>query len=182
MSPSLTKASGLERAKPGSLSLVHWLVQQNHRDLFPKLPEYSRYHRIARNAEALWAELALYIARKLPGSARKLIDAKPLPVAKGKRAQWAKLPEARKGFSIRSHQQGMISRYLRALIERCYLSLKALLGMVYGFQLHAVVSEQGLDLLQRPRARDPPEPKHLVSAMEEAYAILTSGGILSASG
>ena len=59
------------------------LVQQNHQDLFPKLPEHSR-HRVTRNAEGVWAELALYITRQLPDSARRFIDAKPLPVAKGK--------------------------------------------------------------------------------------------------
>lgn len=99
-------------------SIWYWLVQQNHHDLFPRLPDYSRYHRITRNAEVLWAELALYIACHLPDTGCKLIDAKPLPVAKGKRSDWAKLPEARKGFST--------------------------MGMVYGFKLHAVVSERGL--------------------------------------
>ncbi len=99
-------------------SIWYWLVQQNHPDLFPKLPEYSRYHRVVRNAEGVWAELALHLARRLPDTKRKLIDAKPLPVAKGKRAERAKLPEARKGFST--------------------------MGMVYGFKLHAVVSEHGL--------------------------------------
>ena len=99
-------------------SIWYWLVQQNHRNLFPKLPEYSRYHRVIRNAEGIWAALALYIARRFADSKLKLIDAKPLPIAKGKRAQWAKMPEARKGFST--------------------------MGMVYGFKLHTVVSERGL--------------------------------------
>ena len=47
-----------------------------------------------------------------------LIDSKPLPIAKGKRADWAKLPEATKGFST--------------------------MGMVFGFKLHALTNEQGL--------------------------------------
>ena len=47
-----------------------------------------------------------------------LIDSKPLPIAKGKRADWAKLPEASKGFST--------------------------MGMVFGFKLHALTNEQGL--------------------------------------
>ncbi|MDQ3398985.1 MAG: IS982 family transposase, partial [Deinococcota bacterium] len=94
----------------------YWLVQQNHRDLFPYLPEYSRYHRVLRNAEKLWAELACSVAGKsyLP----KLIDSKPLPVAKGRRQTWAKLPEACYGFST--------------------------MGWVYGFKLHAVVNLDGL--------------------------------------
>lgn len=32
-------------------SVWYWLVRQNHRDLFPTLPDYTRYHQVARNAE-----------------------------------------------------------------------------------------------------------------------------------
>ena len=97
-------------------SVWYWLVQQNHQDLFPKLPEYSRYHRVLRNAERLWADLACSVVKKskLP----KLIDSKPLAVAKGKRQSWAKLPEARYGFST--------------------------MGQVFGFKLHALVNLEGL--------------------------------------
>lgn len=101
-------------------SVWYWLVQQNHRDSFPRLPEYSRYHRVVRNAEKLWAELAFaFVAFAFVAADEgfRIIDAKPLPIAKGKRNEWAKLPEARKGFST--------------------------MGMVYGFKLHAVVNEQG---------------------------------------
>ena len=72
-------------------SIWYWLVRENHRELFPRLPDSSRYHRITRNAEGLWAELVRSILweSKLP----RLIDSKPLPVAKGKRHKWAKLPE-----------------------------------------------------------------------------------------
>lgn len=97
-------------------SIWYWLVRQNHRDLFPQLPEYSRYHRVLRNAEKLWAELARSVLKN--GNSPKLIDSKPLPVAKGKRQTWAKLPEACYGFST--------------------------MGAVYGFKLHAVVSLEGL--------------------------------------
>ena len=97
-------------------SVWYWLVQQTHRDLFPYLPEYSRYHRVVRSAEKLWAELArsALTHSDLP----KLIDSKPLPIAKGKRQTWAKLPEACYGFST--------------------------MGAVYGFKLHAVVNAGGL--------------------------------------
>ena len=115
---SLVSLFGLERAKPGPLGLVHWSVTQSYRTLFPKLPEYSRYHRIIRNAEKLWAALALELVRSLPEAELKIVDAKPLSVAKGKRAHWAKCLEASKGFST--------------------------MGMVYGFKLHALVNEQGL--------------------------------------
>lgn len=98
-------------------SVWYWLVSQSYRRLFPKLPEYSRYHRVVRNAEKLWAALALEL---VGSSARtlRIVDAKPLPVAKGKRADGAKCLEASKGFST--------------------------MGMVYGFNLHAPVNMHGL--------------------------------------
>lgn len=98
-------------------SIWYWLVGQSYRHLFPKLPEYSRYHRVVRNAEKLWADLALAMLEGSTGKF-KIIDAKPLPVVKGKRADWAKCLEASKGFST--------------------------MGMVYGFKLHALVNERGL--------------------------------------
>lgn len=94
----------------------YWLVQQHHRDLSPRLPEYSRYHRVLRNAEKLWAELACsVVTRRNPP---KRIDSKPPPVANGKRQTWAKLPEACYGFST--------------------------VGSVDGFKLHAFVTFEGL--------------------------------------
>ena len=96
-------------------STWYWIVNQLFRELFPKLPHYSRYHRILRNAERLVAELALSV---LPENRVHLIDSKPLPVAKGKRSFWSKFPEARKGFST--------------------------MGMVFGFKLHALTNLEGL--------------------------------------
>ncbi len=78
-------------------STWYWVVQQRFQDLFPSLPEYSRYHRVLRNAEPLLAGLALSVISRQ--SQLHLIDSKPLPIAKGKRAEWVKLPEATKGFS-----------------------------------------------------------------------------------
>ena len=98
-------------------SVWYWLVKQSYQELFPKLPEYSRYHRVVRNAEKLWADLALELSGDVAGNF-KIVDAKPLPVAKGKRAEWARCLEASKGFST--------------------------MGMVYGFKLHALVNERGL--------------------------------------
>ncbi len=97
-------------------STWYWVVQQRFSDLFPRLPEYSRYHRVLRNAEPLLAALALSVVTEQ--SQLHVIDSKPLPVAKGKRADWAKLPAAAKGFST--------------------------MGMVFGFKLHALTNEQGL--------------------------------------
>ena len=99
-------------------SVWYWLVCQSYRRLFPRLPEFSRYHRVTRNAEKLWAALALELVRSLPEAELKVVDAKPLPVAKGKRAETCKCLKASKGFST--------------------------MGMVYGFKLHALVNEQGL--------------------------------------
>ena len=97
-------------------STWYWLVQNTFRDLFPRLPEYSRYHRILRNAERLLAELALSVVPSQP--LVRSIDSKPLGVAKGKRASWSCFLGAAKGFST--------------------------MGMVFGFKLHAITTEAGL--------------------------------------
>ena len=96
-------------------STWYWIVNQLFGELFPRLPHYSRYHRILRNAERLLAELALSV---LGDNQVHLIDSKPLPVAKGKRSSWSKFPGARKGFST--------------------------MGMVFGFKLHALTNLNGL--------------------------------------
>ncbi len=97
-------------------STWYWLVQNTFQDLFPSLPEYSRYHRILRNAERLLAALALSVvpSRLLVRS----IDSKPRGVAKGKRASWSRFLGATKGFST--------------------------MGMVFDFKLHAITTEEGL--------------------------------------
>lgn len=102
----------------GFESVWYWLVKEGFHELYPNLPDASRYHRVITNAEVLWAELALHIAQQLPNTAVKAIDAKPLPVAKGKHAERCKCLEAAKGFST--------------------------MGMVYGFKLHALVNMHGL--------------------------------------
>ena len=108
-------------------STWYWIVNQLFRpvesalELFPKLPHYTRYHRILRNAERLVAKLALSV---LGDDRIHLIDSKPLPVANpkspflGKRSSWSRFPEARKGFGT--------------------------MGMVFGFKLHALTSLDGL--------------------------------------
>ena len=96
-------------------STWYWIVNQLFGELFPRLPHYSRYHRILRNAERLVAELAFSV---LGDDQVHLIDSKPLPVAKGKRSSWSKFPEARKGFGT--------------------------MGMVFGFKLHALTNLNGL--------------------------------------
>ena len=44
----------------GYESTWYWIINQLFREQFPKLPHYTRYHRILRNAERLVAKLALY--------------------------------------------------------------------------------------------------------------------------
>ncbi|WP_245587695.1 IS982 family transposase [Calidithermus chliarophilus] len=100
-------------------SVWYWLVRQNHRGLFPRLPEYSRYHRIVRNAEPLWAELAQSLAAKEDEDRGiELIDTKPLPS-----------PRVSVGNGPRCPRPARAS---------------APMGMVWGFKLHAVVSLGGL--------------------------------------
>ena len=102
----------------GFESVWYWIVKHSYKDLYPKLPDASRYHRVITNAELLWAELALHISKSLPTTAVKAIDAKPLGVAKGKRTERCKCLAAAKGFST--------------------------MGMVHGFKLHALVNMYGL--------------------------------------
>ena len=97
-------------------SIWYALVKDNHSCLFPALPDYSRYHRVLRKAEAVFAELALSAIGEYGGL--RMIDSKPLPVAKGKRSKWVKCLEAATGFST--------------------------MGKVCGFKLHALVTEEGL--------------------------------------
>lgn len=97
-------------------SVWYAIVLEQSKHLFPHLPEYSRYHRILRNAEYLFAELARTVLAEDKGL--KIIDSKPLAVAKGKRVTWAKCLEATKGFST--------------------------MGQVFGFKLHALVTDKGL--------------------------------------
>ena len=60
---------------------LRWTRRVRFRFGSPRLPHYTRYHRILRNAERLVAELALSV---LPDNQVHLIDSKPLPVANPK--------------------------------------------------------------------------------------------------
>ena len=96
-------------------STWYWIVREAFRELFPDLPCYGRYHRILRIAEKLLAELPLSV---LGENRVHLVDSKPLPVAKGKRASWSRFPGPVKGFST--------------------------MGMVFGFKLRALTNVEGL--------------------------------------
>ena len=62
--------------------LWYLLVQSEYKELFPTLPELSRFYRIGRNFERLYADFALLIAQH---DGVYLIDSKPVPICKGVR-------------------------------------------------------------------------------------------------
>lgn len=130
----------------GFESVWYWIVKHSYKGLYPELPDASRYHRIIVNAEGLWAELALHIFKLLPTTAVKAIDAKPLAVAKGKRAERCKCFEATKGFST--------------------------MGMVHGFKLHAVVNMYGLFERWTYLPADKHETQAAVALVDKETAII----------
>ena len=60
--------------------LWYLLVKSDYRTLFPVLPELSRFYRISRNFERIYADLALLLAEH---DGVYLIDSQPLPICKG---------------------------------------------------------------------------------------------------
>lgn len=60
--------------------LWYSLVKNEYKELFPVLPELSRFYRIQRNFERIYADFALLIAEH---DAVYIIDSKPLPICKG---------------------------------------------------------------------------------------------------
>lgn len=96
--------------------LWYLLVKSDYRALFPDLPELSRFYRISRNFERIYADLALLIAEH---DGVYLIDSQPLPVCKGVRYTRDRLlSEAASG------RGGASKRF-------------------YGFRLHAVCTGTG---------------------------------------
>ncbi len=87
----------------------------------------------AAEADAVQFHIPVQGTLELIGDAAgefKIVDAKPLPVAKGKRAEWAKCLEA----SGQAREVPLCPR------SKGFSTI----GMVYGFKLHALVNEQGL--------------------------------------
>ena len=94
------------------------LVKSEYKGLFPVLPDDTRYYRVLKKLERLWAELALALTAQHATWAYS-IDSKPLPVCKFKRHRRPRaMTEATVGFSTQ--------------------------GAVYGFKLHALTTSQGL--------------------------------------
>lgn len=96
--------------------LWYLMVQSQCSDLFPHLPELTRFYRIQRNFERIYADLALLIAQH---SGIYLIDSKPLPICKGIRYRRPRaMSEASSGY-------GGASKYF------------------YGYKLHAISNDWG---------------------------------------
>ena len=92
------------------------LVKVEYAALFPVLPHRTRYYRVLKQLERIFADFSLRFA----GSGTlHVIDSKPLPICKGVR--W-KRP--------------------RAMTQAT--SGRGGLGWFYGFKLHAVINQQGV--------------------------------------
>ena len=96
--------------------LWYLLVKSDYCGLFPVLPELSRFYRISRNFERVYADLALLLAEH---DGVYLIDSQPLPICKGIRYTRDRLlSEAASG------RGGATKRF-------------------YGFRLHAICTGTG---------------------------------------
>lgn len=94
------------------------LVKQEYHQLFPVLPDDTRYYRVLKNLERVWADFALCLTLNHEVIAYA-VDSKPLPVCKFKRHKRSRgMTEATTGFSTQ--------------------------GAVHGFKLHALTTPQGL--------------------------------------
>ncbi len=94
------------------------LVKREYEELFPVLPDDTRYYRVLSKLERIWADLALSLTSQHSTWAYS-VDSKPLPVCKFKRHRRPRaMTEATVGFSTQ--------------------------GAVFGFKLHALTTSQGL--------------------------------------
>ena len=91
------------------------LVRNAYKHLFRRLPNITRYYRIMRNLERIWADLALCLANTMADDTTYSIDSKPIPICNLKR-----------------------SRFPRVMTEAIYGY--STMGGVWGFKLHAVVN------------------------------------------
>lgn len=95
-------------------------IKVEYSQLFPVLPDRTRYHRILNHLERIFADFALrFPPQQTADEANYIIDSKALPICKGVR--WGRP---------------------RAMTEAD--SGRGSLGMFYGFKLHAIVDDKGL--------------------------------------
>jgi hypothetical protein len=92
-------------------------VKHEYAYLFPVLPDDTRYYRILKNLERIFADLALISANFCSGF--YVVDSMPLPICKGVR--WKRR---------------------RAMTEAA--SGRYSLGKMYGFKLHSVINDLGM--------------------------------------
>jgi Transposase DDE domain len=95
----------------------HWFIHVKYyfKHLFPVLPDVTRYHRIVRNLEGIWADFALCLANQAEDDTTYTTDSKPLPICRYKRRSHPRaMTEAAKGYGT--------------------------MGAVFGFKLHAVIN------------------------------------------
>ena len=94
------------------------LIKTNCKELFPVLPDESRYYRVLNNLERIWADFALSLTAHHTVPAYS-VDSKPLPVGRFKRHKRVRaMTQATTSFSVQ--------------------------GAVYGFKLHALTTPDGL--------------------------------------
>lgn len=94
------------------------LVKGEYSELFPELPEETRYYRVLNNLERIWADFALFLTSQHEVIAYS-VDSKPLPVCKFNRHKRPRsMTEATVGYATQ--------------------------GPVYGFKLHALTTPDGL--------------------------------------
>jgi transposase len=92
--------------------------KKEYSQLFPVLPDDTRYYRVLKNLERVWADFALCLTLNHEVIAYA-VDSNPLPVCKCKRHKRpSAMSEATPGFSTQ--------------------------GAVHGFKLHALTTAQGL--------------------------------------
>ena len=102
----------LNQPETGTWFLV---VRNDFKHLFPTLPDITRYYRILRNLEGIWADIALCLANTIDDETTYSMDSKPIPICKMKRRKFPRaMTEASKGYST--------------------------MGGVFGFKLHGVVN------------------------------------------
>jgi hypothetical protein len=85
------------------------LVSRFCKHLFRTLPDITRYYRIMRNLERIWADLALCLANTINDDTTYSVDSKPIPICNLKRSRFPRaMTEAIYGCSANSPQGAVL--------------------------------------------------------------------------
>ena len=103
-------------------------VKVEYATLFPELPHRTRYYRVLKRLERIFADFALRFAA---ADSLHVIDSKPLPIVLDKTAPHGPV-----------RCKGVRWKRPRAMTEAT--SGRGGLGWFYGFKLHAVTNQQGV--------------------------------------